>query len=354
MKKNFIYIILVVAVIAGIVFVLQKNKKQNAAKIAEVQVTNASVLVTAKEVKETPINLNFTANGNFQAGQEQSLLSENTGRITRLLVDEGSRVRAGQMLATIDNGVLNADVASVKANLDKAKRDVERYESSFKTGGVTQRDLDAAHVAYQTAQAQYASSQHTLQNSYLRAPISGVINHKYIEQGAYLRPGDKLFDIVDVSKLKLSVTVPEAQVVNLKTGTTVQITCPALPGAVFTGKVTFIAAKADNTLQYPVDITLKNEAGNQIKAGMYGLASFTFPQQKSAIVIDRTAFVGSVSSNQVYVMDQNKTARLTTITPGRILGDSVEVIKGLKTGDQIITSGQINLQDGAKVDVQKN
>lgn len=353
MKKNFIYIILVVAVIALIVYVLQKNKKQNAAKIAQVEVSNSSVLVTAKEVKEAPINLDFSATGTFEADQEQTLLSENTGRITKLLVDEGSHVKAGQLLAVIDNGVLNADAASAKANLDKAKKDVDRYESAFKTGGVTQRDLDAAHVAYQTAQSQYAASKQNLQNSYLHAPISGTINHKYIEQGAYLRPGDKLFDIVDVSKLKLSVTVPEAQVVNLKPGTNVQITCPAIPGETFSGKISFIAPKADNTLKFPVDISLQNKNNNEIKAGMYGVAGFEFAKQQSGIVVNRTAFVGSVNSNQVYLVDNNNIAHLTTVAAGRILGDSVEVVKGLKAGETIVTSGQINLQDGAKVEIQK-
>ncbi|HSU51274.1 MAG TPA: hypothetical protein VLJ41_11805, partial [Segetibacter sp.] len=96
-------------------------------------------------------------------------------------------------------------------------------------------------------------------------------------------------------------------------------------------------------------IEIANNAGKQLKAGMYGTAIFNFPNQASSIIVPRNAFVGSVNSSQVFVVDSNNIARLRKVIAGRIIGDQVEVLQGLNEGDIVITSGQINLVDGSKV-----
>src|SRR5690606_8076124 len=100
---------------------------------------------------------------------------------------------------------------------------------------------------------------------------------------------------------------------------------------------------------FPVEIEITNP-GNEIKAGMYGTASFgaSDSQKKSLLVIPRNAFVGSVNSNQVFVV-KDSVARLSKIVAGRVFGDKVEVLSGLQQGEIVVTSGQINLTDGAKI-----
>jgi len=106
-------------------------------------------------------------------------------------------------------------------------------------------------------------------------------------------------------------------------------------------------------LNFPVEIEISNNATNDLKAGMYGTALFTSNQQKqNLMIVPRIAFVGSVSSNQVFVLE-NGIAKLKTVTAGRILGEKVEILKGLSNGETVITTGQINLQDGNKVEVIK-
>ncbi len=80
---------------------------------------------------------------------------------------------------------------------------------------------------------------------------------------------------------------------------------------------------------------------------------FDMPQSQPLIVIPRSAFVGGVNSNQVFVAENNATARLHTVTAGRIVGDEVEILDGLQEGDIVITSGQVNLTDGTKIEVIK-
>jgi RND family efflux transporter MFP subunit len=121
------------------------------------------------------------------------------------------------------------------------------------------------------------------------------------------------------------------------------------PDKNYGGTVTFIAPKADNSLNFPIEIEIASNPGNQLKAGMYGTAVFSFGNTAPVIVIPRTAFVGSVSTNQVFVVENGNTARLRKVIAGRVLGDKVEVLQGLNEGETIITSGQINLSDGSKI-----
>ncbi|MGN6509387.1 MAG: efflux RND transporter periplasmic adaptor subunit [Chitinophaga sp.] len=352
MKKVLIYGVLTIAALAAIVWKLNANKKANAEKTEFVKQANTGdVPVLTEKVTATEFARTFSANGNFEPVRELTFLSETSGRITKLMVDEGSFVKQGQIMARIDDELLGTDLQSAKVNLEQLKVDKERYESAFKTGGVTQKQMDDTRLQYELAQSRYDAASRRIRDTYVKAPISGTINVKYVEQGAYLSAGTKMFDIVDVSRLKLRVTVPELQVIHLKTGDKVAVTTNVFPEIKYTGKITFIAAKGDATLSYPVEMEVSNISGKPLKAGMYGTASFAMPQQSDAILVSRNAFVGGGTGNQVDVME-GTTATLRNVTAGRIFGDKVEIREGLAEGETVITSGQINLTDGAKVTVQ--
>ncbi|WP_307291642.1 efflux RND transporter periplasmic adaptor subunit [Pedobacter agri] len=211
-----------------------------------------------------------------------------------------------------------------------------------------------ARLNTQNAKLRLQSQQRKLNDANIRSSINGIVNKKMIEVGAVVAPGTQLFELVDVSKLKLKVNVNESQVANLKIGDAVEIQSSVFPQDKFSGRVTFIAAKADETLNFPIEVVVTNNVKNSLKAGMYGTAVFKFPKQAPAILVPRTAFVGSVSSNEVYILDKaNNTARTRKVVSGRILGESVEVVDGLKEGETVITSGQINLNNGTAVTVIK-
>ncbi|TDH29337.1 efflux RND transporter periplasmic adaptor subunit [Segetibacter sp. 3557_3] len=342
--------ILIIAAIAGSIgWVLTNNKKKNAEKTAEVAKGSSEVAVRVQQVSKEAINLDFAANGNFAPAQQMDFAAENSGRVVRVLVDEGSQVRRGQTLAVINANNLSIDLESAQANYQNAVRDRDRYDNAFKTGGVTQQQLDQARLAVENAQARVAQARIRVGDANIRASINGIVNKRYIEPGAVVSPGVKLFELVDVSKLKLNVTVNESQVAQLKTGDKVEVRASVFPDKKFTGRVSFIAAKADNTLNFPVEIEVANTAGNTIKAGMYGTAMFNFPGQVPVKLVPRSAFVGSVSSNQVFVLENGSTARIKKVVAGRIMGEQVEILQGLEETDTVITSGQINLVDGSTV-----
>lgn len=351
MKRVIIIIVVVIVAIGAIAYVLNNNKKKNEEKTAYIAKGSGAVAVRIAQVEKKVVDLDFSVNGNFIPKQELNFLSENAGRVSAIYVDEGARVSKGQVLARIDAEIINTDRETAEATYQNALRDEARYKSSYATGGVTQQQLDQAKLATQNAKLRLQASQRRLSDANIKSPINGIVNKRYIEVGAFVTAqGTQLFELVDVSKLKLKVNVNESQVANLKVGDQIEIKSSVFPTEKFSGKVTFIAAKADNTLNFPIEIEVANNTKSSLKAGMYGTAVFNFPKQAPSILVPRTSFVGSVSSNQVFVLDKsNNTSKIRKVVTGRILGDNVEILEGLTEGETVITSGQINLADGTLV-----
>ena len=353
-KKKIIRAGITIAVLVGVLVligsVLANNKKKNAEKTAVVaQIASSDVAVRVSPVQKQTIALDFSANGNFAPAQQMNFAAENSGRVTRVLVDEGSYVRRGQTLAIIKTDVLNIDLETAQAAYQNALRDKQRYENAFQTGGVTQQQLDQAKLALENAEARVAQARVRINDANIKSSINGIVNKRYIEPGAVVNPGTQLFELVDVSRLKLAITVNETQVASLKVGDKVDVKASVFPDLNFGGTVSFIAPKADASLNFPVEIEIASNPGNKLKAGMYGTAIFSFGNTAPVITIPRSAFVGSVSTNQVFVVENGAIARLRNVIAGRVLGDKVEVLQGLNEGESIITSGQINLADGSKI-----
>lgn len=347
--KKLLYIIIGVAVIGLGAYILNKNKEKNEAETAVVSQKNAAVAVRIATVKNEVPNTDYVANGTFEPSQQLQFPAENNGRVVRVLVDEGAAVRKGQVLAVIKGDQLNIELQNAQAAYQNALTDSQRYENAFKTGGVTKQQLDQAKLALVNAKARLDQTRIQLGDANIKSSINGIVNKRNIEPGSVVSPGTVLFELVNVSTLKLKVTVNEQQVASLKTGTTVPVTASVFPDKKFSGKVTFIAPKADESLNFPVEIEIANNPGNELKAGMYGSAVFGKGKAEPAVMtIPRVAFVGGVGNNQVFVVN-NDTAKLVKVTSGRIFGEEVEILGGLKEGDTVVTSGQINLQDGTKV-----
>lgn len=354
MKKVLLYSIITIAAIALIIWKLNDNKKENTQKTELVKESNSgAVPVLIAKAEKTTLDPEYIANGNFEAVEQIDFAAESSGRIEQLMVKEGSPVRKGQVLARIDNQVSTAELERAKANLKVARTNMERFHKALESGGVTQKQVDDMEMAYEDASARLTQAQKNVQNTLLRSPINGVINAKYVEVGTYLSPGTKIFEIVNVSRLKLRVDVPEQQVVKLNVGQEVPVSTSVYPEITYSGKITFIASKGDQTLNYPVEIEIANVSGKELKAGMYGTAKFDMPNQDERIYIPRAAFYAGVNSNSIYVIENGK-AKMKKVVAGNVYGEKVEVKEGLQEGEVVICSGQVNLVDGTPVEIQKS
>lgn len=352
--KTLLWVVAAALVLGGGYYIISKNKAKQEEQVAIVSAKIDEIIVNTSSLAYKNLSSDFLVNGTFEPIQELSLPSEISGQIVNVLVNEGDYVRVGQTLAIVKKDAIEVDVTQAQNNLQNAIADNQRFENAFKTGGVTKQQVDQSRLQLKNARAAVEAQNIRVKNTNVKATIAGIINKRSIEPGSVVAPGTPLFDIVNVSKLKLKVAVNENEIVNLKVGQNVKVLASVLPQDEFVGRITFIAPKADASLNFPVEIEVSNN--NKLRAGMYGTAVFSSAKDASAskplAVIPAVAFVNGVSSNKVFVVENN-VAKLTDVVSGRVVGDYVEILSGLKEGATVVTSGQINLTDGAKVKVVK-
>ena len=353
MKKTLIYIIVAAVLVGLAAWKITDNKKKQETEVKEVarQVDkiNVNVITAARE----NINTDYSANGTFIPKQEMNQSADIAGRVVSVFVKEGSRVGAGQVLATIKRDAIEVDMTQAKNNLQNAIIDNQRYENAFKTGGVTKQQVDNSRLQLKNAQAAVRAQGVRVNDTSVRAGISGTINKRMVEPGAVVATGTALFEIVNINSLKLSVLVDESQVGRIQIGQEVAINVNVLPDENFGGRISFIAPKSDASLNFPVEIEVSNNG--RLKAGMYATALFKTnngAETQNMLTIPAEAFVNGVSSGQVFIVN-NGVAKLIKVQTGKVYGDKVQIISGLNGGEQVITSGQINLENGSKINIVK-
>lgn len=351
-KGIIITLVIIAAALAGIFYILNKNKASNQAATDEVAKQNVAITVRVDTATVREMDASYVGNGTFIPKQEVIVGAEVGGRVARVLVKEGDFVRAGQTLAIVEADKQNVGVANAQASLNNARADLARYESAFQTGGVTRQQLDLAKLKYETERNNLKSAQISASDVTIKTSVAGIINARKIEPGSYVSPGTPAFDIVNIGALKLRVNVDEKSIVNVKVGQSVPVTVSVFPDKTYSGKVTFIAPKSDGSLNFPVEVEVANGKGSELRAGMYGTATFGAGHKTSALVIPRTAFVGSVSDNKVFVIKDGKAVE-SNVQSGRNFGDYIEVLSGLNGGDQVIISGQVNLFNQTPVEIIK-
>jgi len=353
MKKTLIYIIVAAVLVGLAAWKIADNKKKQTAEVAEVAKQVDKINVNVTTVQYENIDTDYSSNGTFIPKAEMNQSSEISGRIVSVLVKEGSRVGAGQVLATIKRDAIEVDRTQAQNNLQNAIIDNQRYENAYKTGGVTKQQLDNSRLQLKNAQAAVRAQNVRVNDTSVRAGISGTVNKKMVEPGTVVSPGTAMFEIVNINSLKLSVLVDESQVGKIQLGQNVEINVNAIPEEKFSGKISFIAPKSDASLNFPVEIEVPNNG--KLKAGMYGTALFKTNNGASTqniLTVPAEAFVNGVSSGQLFIVN-NGTAKLIKVTTGKIYGDKVQILNGINNGDQVITSGQINLDNGSKINIVK-
>lgn len=202
-------------------------------------------------------------------------------------------------------------------------------------------------MGLKSAEIQKKQLQKQLKSTTIVAPFSGVITKKLIDLGSMIGPGTPVVEITDISSLKLTVSVPERDIMKFKLNQKVQVSADVYAGKVFEGTVSNLSVQADKAHNFKVQITVRN-TNQEIMAGMYGSVSLANSKSVTSLAIPRKALVGSSKNPQVYVIRNGK-AYLTSFNAGTSDGDFIEVISGIAKTDKIVVKGQVNLQDKSNV-----
>ncbi len=347
--KRIISIIIIAVLLIGVVLVLKKNhEKINKPRVSGPISNVVSVNIT--EAKEMTSTHNLHLTGTLIPVTEVNIAAQTQGQITSLNVELGQHKSKGSVIATIDNHLKQLAVKSAAVTVSKLKRDLERYENLLTGGSATEQQVDDIRNNYESAKIQYEQAKKQLEDATIISPISGVITTKQVEKGSFINVGNPIASIVDISRLKIKISVSESNIYQIKKGDKAKITSDIYPEHSFDGHISFISDKGDDTHNYPVEIEMPNNGKFPLKAGTFVNAEVTIPGQTLALYIPRAALQGSSQDARVFVVENGK-AVLKKIVVGMGTDADLEILSGLKMGDKVVTTGQINLSDGKSVKI---
>lgn len=350
MRKKIIIWILMAGFIFGGVTILLNNKNNLESKIIKDEITAFPVTVEKAHYKK--LNQEFKYVATTQAFNDIDLISETQGRVLDVKVENGNYVSKGSVIAQVDDELLRANFKLAESSYEKAKRDLERYETLFKENNISVSDLENARIGLKNAEAQFIIANKYLDNARITSPINGIISTRYINVGSTLAAGAPIANIVDISRLKVSVPIPERVIKKVKKNQNILITSDLYSGKSFTATVTNVGVKADASHNYTVEALLNNSA-SLFNAGMFVYAGFNFNGEENALVIPRDALVGSIKDPKVFVVEKNIVV-LKQISVSGVVGESIHVLSGINAGDKVVLSGQNNLEDGVTVFEKSN
>lgn len=353
MKKRTIIISTVIIVLFGVMaYTLASNKKEiNSHK--EVKVNDNKIAVTVADVKiqETTDVLEFV--GTAEPLKEVMVSSEAAGKIVQLNFKFGDYVNKGTILGKVDDTYRRLAFESAQLNYNKFKDDYERFQILKKGDAISETQLRDMKMGYESACIQLENAKKQMEDTKIIAPFSGYITSKNAELGALVNIGIPIASMVDISELKILLSVSETEVYELCKGQEVNVSTSIYPGVNYKGVISNISPRGNSAHTYPVETIIKNDNKNPLKAGTYVNVQVNKGKVDKALFIPRDAIVSSVKDPSVYVV-YGDTVRLVKINIGRNYNSFVEVLKGLDEGDLVVTNGQINLMDGAKVIVVRN
>lgn len=348
-KSHIIAFIIVIAAIVLIVGKLTANKKQFQDDVAFAQRKVEKIPVAVETVKKGILSENVVATGTLEAAEVLNLVSETQGKILKIYKEKGDRVVAGDIIAKVDDEVIAANVLTAEANYAQFEKDVERLTRLAQENAVTKRDLEQATIGLKKAKADLTNARKALDNTSIKAPISGYINSDNITVGQFIGGGATICEIVNNSKLKLNIKITEHEVYKISLVQTVDVQLSAFPGKKFNGKITAIAEKADAAMKFNVEITLNNDESAHLKSGLYAEAILPVKNDET-IIINKASIVGSMESPAVYVAQNGKAIKRNLVI-GQGNNKQVEVLSGLTDGEQVIISGQLNLNEGDDINI---
>jgi len=348
--KKVLYIIIPILLFAIVAIRLMNNKETVRQRIYQYNKEEA-VNVKADTLHLQDADVDYSFSGTFEPNKETKLSAESQGKINAILVDAGSNIKKGQPLLQLDNSLLKLQLQSVDVQIEGLEADVKRYTILTNADAVQGVLLEKAELGLKSARVQRNTLLEQISKTTITAPFEGIVTAKLTEVGAFAAPGIPLIQITDISQLKFTVSVPEADLNLFNNMSSYNVVADAFPEIMLLGKITLIGSRANAASSFPVQFTLKNTPDLTIKAGMFGSVILAERKGAKSMIIPASAIVGSSVHPQVYLVENGK-AVIKGITVSARINNKAMVSAGLKEGDVLITGGFINLFDGANVNVK--
>lgn len=350
-KRNLIFILLLLSVIAGLAFYKYQQIQQSMAEMAAGAPPPTSVeVVQAQQVQWQP---RVSAVGTLTAREGIDVSNEVEGIVEKIHITSGQHVKKGDLLVTLNDDVEQADLVSFKAQEDLARSLFKRNKDMWKKKTISETDYDNAHSNLKVAQANVVQTKARIAKKSIRAPFSGVLGIRHISTGEYLPPGTMMVSLQDYSQLYTDFAVAEKYFPDVTAGLNVEFRVSAYAERLFIGQVQAIDAKVNEaTRNISVRAQLVNE-DDLLRPGMYADIDLMLDRPADVIVVPATAIVYSSFGNALFVVEDDgkggMVARRMSIVTGEQRGDLVVIAEGLSGGEQVVQAGVSKLRNNVPV-----
>ncbi|WP_053956616.1 efflux RND transporter periplasmic adaptor subunit [Inediibacterium massiliense] len=366
-------ILLISAILCITLFFTGCTKKETVAAKEEKLVT-----VKTSTAQKKSIILKTTLSGKIKPMEESSIAPKTPGKVTKVHIELGDQVQKGAVLFELDKeDVINsikqskaayevalANLARTQEQMDMAKKNFERNKNLYEEGAISLQQYEQAEfsasdtnllvVKAQLAQAKAAldSANSRLTDCTITAPISGFVTSVNINEGEMASVGAPALTIANIHTVMIETNISENMINKVHLGDTVDVFIKSANEKPFKGKISALSpAPNKNELTYPLKVSLENK-DTLIKAGMFAEIHIVSEKKDNIIIIPSDAVITKEGNQVVFVVNKN-TAKAKEVHLGLDNGKEVEVTKGLKEGDVIVTKGQNYLDDGNKVKIKK-
>jgi membrane fusion protein (multidrug efflux system) len=327
------------------------DRSESSAKAENGKGSPRMVQVSVATVEPSPLKDVLVLPGETEAWQDVRVGADMAGRVEWIGPKEGDFVKKGELIAKIDVSSLKATLDKAEAALKLADELYDRRYKLFERKIINQEELDKALTERVLAKASSRQAQTEYDRGFVKAPISSLVNHLFVDEGEFIDRGKPLVDLVNVDKIKVNVNVPELDVRFLKAGQRSMIRVDAFPERELSGTIDFVAYKADPATKTFLVKVMMDNPGRDIRPGMIARAAFLRRIIPDALSAPIFALVDKGGERILYV-EKDGVAHARSVSIGVIEGDRIQITKGLEPGDRIIVTGQRDVEEGIKVQVK--
>jgi membrane fusion protein (multidrug efflux system) len=313
--------------------------------------------VTTVVAKQETWPRTLRAIGTVTAVQGVTVSADLPGIVDKIAFDSGHAVKAGEVLAELDSRQEHAQLAAAEAQLELTRLNLERMNGLLGKGVTSKSELDRAAAEHKQAEARVGEVKATIARKTVRAPFSGVLGIRMVNEGQYLEGGKPIVSLQAIDPVHVDFAVPQQDLGPVKVGAEVQVTAEGTDGAV-TGKVTALDSVVDeSTRNVRVQATLANRDG-RLRPGMYVHVDVSLGEGQPVVALPASAVLNAPYGDSVFVVDDLKSpdgtktyrgARQQFVKVGGGRGDQVAIVSGIETGAEVVTSGVFKLRNNVAV-----
>ena len=356
-KRMLVMLVAMTLIVGGIIgFKLFGRYMMNKALAAQKPPPAVVATTVARELEWRPA---LHAVGTFAATQGIIVSAQLDGAVTKIAFEPGATVEAGQLLVQQDVSTETAQLDNAEAASTLAGLGLERSRQLRATGSNAQSELDAAEATFQQARAAVATIRSMIEKKTIRAPFAGRTGIRQVNLGQFLRSGAVIVSLQALDPIFFNFTLPQQHADQVQAGQQVTVTVDAFPGANFTGAISAFNPNVDETTRtLQLQATLPNR-DSRLQPGMFGAIEVQLPVAEKVVTLPLAAIVYNPYGNAVYLVEAAKegggqVVRQQFVQLGARRGDQVAVLKGVTTGAEVVTAGQLKLRNGSGIIVNNS